>query len=129
MRVLNAIEDFTGIPRYFDDQTYKPVKVNSTYQRNNRLLLWVLSRESVISTIDFIFPRSFIKRIRLAFDKLTMPKKDLTEKKIQLTEEERAFAFEVMQSDKEFVDGLLRKHSIFTGDLLASMIDDSARTQ
>ena len=122
VRVLNAIEEFVGVPHYFTNETYQPVKVNSTYQKNNRLLLWILSRESVISAIDFIFPRSFIKKVRLAVDKFTMPTADLTKDKIQLSESEKEFAAEIMKSDKIFIDKLLSQATVFNGDLLVSNI-------
>ncbi|NND81373.1 MAG: hypothetical protein HKN50_02975 [Gammaproteobacteria bacterium] len=121
VRVLNAIEDFVDVNRFVSNQNYEPVKVNSTYQRNNRLLHWILSRESVISAIDLVFPRSFIKRVRLAVDKITMPGVDLSEKKIQLSDEEKSYAAEVMKSDKQFVDDILAQRRIFTGDMLDSL--------
>jgi hypothetical protein len=113
VRVLQAIERFCGMEPYYTAETYKPTKVNSTYQYNSRLLTWILSREAVISAIDAIFPRPFIRRVRLAVDKMTMPEKG--PECLPLTEEEHALAERRFVADRDFIDALFKTAPIQTG--------------
>jgi hypothetical protein len=111
--VLQALERFVGISDYFTQHTYEPVKVNSVYQHNLRWLTWFLSREAVISTIDTVFPRAFIKRARVTVDAMTMPKKAWPS--VPLSEAEINLAERRMSSDREWVDQLFSKHQILLG--------------
>lgn len=113
--VLQAIERFTGMTPYFTDATYKTTKVNSVTQYNWRLLTWVLSRESVITAIDTVFPRSFIRRVRLAVDSWTMPKSD-SQATLPLTIDELKLAEKRLTGDREWVNNLFRNHKIRLGD-------------
>lgn len=113
--VLQAIERFTGMDPYFTEATYKTTKVNSVTQYNWRWLHWILSRESVITAIDTIFPRSFIRRVRLAVDAWTMPKNSNVDT-TPLTLEELKLAERRMSGDREWVNNLFRDHKIQLGD-------------
>lgn len=114
VRVLKAIEAFCNVEPYFNENTYNAVKVNSVYQRNIRWLTWILSRESVISAIDTVFPRPFIKRARLFIDDLTMPKKPWP--RVPLTDEELALAEKRFGGDREWVNELFSVHPIQLGN-------------
>lgn len=120
--VLNAVERFIGVPPWFSESTYKDIKVNSTYQRNLRWLTWILSREQVISAIDFAFPRSVIRKARLAFDRATMPKKapDLP----RLSPAELELAERRLGPDRLWVKSLFAERAIFLGD--GSSLDAAA---
>jgi hypothetical protein len=112
---LQAIERFTGMTPYFTDETYKTTKVNSVTQYNWRLLTWILSRESVITAIDTIFPRSFIRRARLAVDAWTMPKNSESDQ-VPLTEVELKLAEQRLGGDRLWVNELFRDHPIQLGN-------------
>jgi hypothetical protein len=112
---LQAIERFTGMTPYFTDDTYKTTKVNSVTQYNWRLLTWVLSRESVITAIDTVFPRSFIRRARLAVDAWTMPKNAESDQ-VPLTEAELKLAEQRLGGDRAWVNELFQDHPIQLGD-------------
>jgi len=114
VRALQAIEHFAGIQPWFTDTTYAPVKVNATTQYHWRWLTWLLSRESVISAIDTLFPRPLIRRVRLAADSLTMPGGDrpgptLAEADLQLAEAR-------LGADRDWVNSLFADHPVLLGD-------------
>lgn len=113
VRVLQAIERFCGMKPHYTAETYNPTKVNSTYQHNSRLLTWVVSREAVISAIDTVFPRPFIRRVRLAVDKITMPATGPD--RLPLTQEEHALAERRFAADRDFIDALFKTAPIQTG--------------
>ena len=112
--VLQAIERFVGMEPYFSETTYNATKVNSVTQYNWRWLHWTLSREAVISTIDTVFPRPVIRRVRLAADKWTMPTKEVPPS--PLSDAELAFAERRLGPDRDWVDQLFRTHAIQLGD-------------
>lgn len=114
LRVLKAIEEFSGMQPYFTEATYTHAKVNSGYQYNWRWLTWILSREAVIDTIDAVFPRSVIRRVRLAVDKATMPKAPPEE--TPLTQEEHELAERRLGADRIWVDALFSRHPIQLGN-------------
>jgi hypothetical protein len=114
VKVLRAIEQFTGMEPYFTETTFKSIKVNSVTQYNWRWLTWVLSRESVISTIDTVLPRPVIRRVRLAVDRWTMPKTDNSG--IPLSEAELAVAEKRLGPDRDWVNELFRTRAIQLGD-------------
>lgn len=114
VRVLNAIERFLGVAPYFSQANFQGVKVNSTYQANLRWLTWVLSREQVISAIDAVFPRSVIRRARIAFDRATMPKK--APEAPLLSPENLALAERRLGPDRKWVRSLFAERSMFLGD-------------
>jgi hypothetical protein len=114
LRVLRAIEQFCGMTPYFTEETHSPTKVNSGYQYNWRWLTWLLSRESMISAIDTTFPRSFIRRVRLAVDQWTMP--GTPPATIPLTEEERRLAERRLGGDREWVNDLFRDAPMLLGN-------------
>lgn len=114
VQVLRAIERFTGMEPYFTEATYESIKVNSVTQYNWRWLTWVLSRESVISTIDTLVPRPVIRRVRLAVDQWTMPKASDT--KVPLTDAELAVAEERLGADRDWVNELFGSQPIQLGD-------------
>ena len=114
VRVLNAIEQFTGMTPYFTEETYQNTKINSVTQYNWRWLTWILSREAFITTLDTLLPRPVIRRGRLAVDKLTMPK---TETKHRgLTSDELALAERRLGGDRDWVDEFFRTEPIQLGD-------------
>lgn len=115
VRVLKAIEDFTGATPYFTDTTYKNTKVNSVTQYNWRWLTWILSREAFITTLDTLLPRSFIRQGRLAVDKLTMSKVEQKNQKI-LTSDELALAERRLRADRDWVDESFRIEPIQLGN-------------
>lgn len=112
--VLQAIEDFIGAERYFTSTTYEPTKVNSVTQYNWRLLTWILSRESIISAIDTLFPRPVIRRVRLAVDKWTMPKGE--QNRVPLTDAELELAEQRLGADRDWVNEFFKDHPIQLGD-------------
>lgn len=112
--VLKAIEQFTGMKPYFTEDTYQATKVNSVTQYNWRWLTWVLSRESVISAIDAVFPRPFIRRVRTAVDQWTMPKGDT--KPARLSPSELELAERRLSADHDWVNDLFKTHPIQLGD-------------
>jgi hypothetical protein len=114
VRVLNAIERFIGVEPYFSAATYEGVKVNSTYQNNLRWLTWILSREQVISAIDAVFPRPVIRKARLAFDRMTMPKSP--PETPLLDPEDLALAERRLGPDRRWVKSLFADRSMFLGD-------------
>lgn len=71
-------------------------------------------RHLVISTIDTLFPRPFIRKVRLGVDKWTMPKK--AERRIPLTEAELELAERRLGADRDWVDALFAQHPIQLGD-------------
>lgn len=113
LTVLNAIEQFAGMEPYFTEAIYRSTKVNSVTQYNWRWLTWVLSRESVISAIDMVFPRPMIRRVRFAMDKWTMPS---TEARIPLSDAELAVAERRLGTDRDWVNELFRSHAVQLGD-------------
>ena len=114
LRVLTAIEEFGGMQPYFTERNLNAVKVNSGLRYNWRWLYWLLSREAVITGIDTVFPRPFIRKVRLAVDKATMLK--TLPEDVPLTEEEKQLAEQRFAPDRAWVDELFAEHTIQLGD-------------
>ena len=114
LRILNAIEDFIGVPRHFVGSTLDATKVNAVDQYNRRWLTWLLSRESIISAVEWTLPRPLIRRARTLVDRLTMP--SAPSKPKALSADERTLARERLGGDRDFVDGLFSGHPIQLGD-------------
>ena len=114
LRILNAIEDFIGVPRHFVGSTLDATKVNAVDQYNWRWLTWLLSRESIISAVEWTLPRPLIRRARTLVDRLTMP--SAPSKPKALSADERTLARERLGGDRDFVDGLFSGRPIQLGD-------------
>lgn len=114
LEVLAAIEEFVGVPRYFNEQTYKGVKVNSVTQYNWRWLTWLASREAFITSLDSVLPRSAIRRGRTLVDRWTMPKPGSNQQ--ALSDADLAIAEMRFGPDRDWVRSLFAAAPIQLGD-------------
>jgi len=74
LEVLQAIESFLGLSNHFKRENFENIVVN-VRDRNIRFLNYILSRESFISVLTALFPRSWLIALRKNFDKAGKNKK------------------------------------------------------
>lgn len=72
--ILQSIESFLGIPHYFQSNTFDHRVINSVRRHNIKLVSYLLSRESLISLINFMVPGRSIRYFRGMFDKASKEK-------------------------------------------------------
>lgn len=72
--VLQAIELFLGLEPFFHKGQFDDVPINASHRKNNKLISYLLSRESVISAIDWLFPRKLVVEMRGLFDRASVRK-------------------------------------------------------
>lgn len=102
LRLLKAIERFSGLAAFFDEERYDRVVVNAASRRNSRLVSWLLSREPVIHLIQRLVPATLVRRLRGAFDQAS-GQKDYRPRPYR--PEDVALAQEVLREDRAYVDG------------------------
>lgn len=100
--ILQTIEKFLGLDRFFIKGNYDDMKINATDRANNVFLSWLLQDERVIKMIMALFPRKLTMKARAYFDKTSAKK--LSDKKYY-TDEDKQLAKELLaDQEKEIAE-------------------------
>jgi hypothetical protein len=113
---LKVIETLLGVDDFFTTENFDNRRINESARRNNRLLSYILSRQSVIDSVGKIVPRSLIMKVRYLFDKFSVKHQGETSKQSSHSEDELAIAKQILAEQRANVASVFRDAPILIGD-------------
>lgn len=113
--ILQHIERFLGVSAYFTETNFDNLRINESKRRNLRFLSWLLSREWFISFIARLFPKSLIRNLRSAFDRLSAKTSGESSKQNSHDEQEIALAMDYLAEEVKRVECLFQSAPVLIG--------------
>lgn len=102
LAVMQAIEQFVGVPGHFEAENFRNEVINAGSRRNVSLLTYLLSREQFVDFVGRVVPRRWVQAVRNAYVRLgreqPAPRQDLHEP------EDVATAGEFFAEDDAWID-------------------------
>jgi hypothetical protein len=108
--LLNSIEDFLGVPRYFTEKNFRNEIVNAGARRNVGLIADLLSREGFVDAVGRLVPRRLVQAARNAYVAFGTGKGEV--KRPTLPEEDKARAKEIFAEDDVWIESLFAESAI-----------------
>lgn len=113
LMVLQAIESFVGIPKYFSADNFENRPINAGNRRNVKMVSYLLSREQFISVLNFIIPRRTIQTFSNLFTRISKAKGGTS--KQSYSEEDLRLAEEALGAQRAPIDDIFAEHKIQLG--------------
>ena len=113
--ILNTIEDFLGISRYFEPGNFDDVKINASARRNVKLISYLLSRELTIGVIERCVPRRLTLFLRGRFDFFSAAGGP-SNRQYRHAEEDGRIAKELLADQRRSVNELFEAGPVQLGD-------------
>jgi len=113
LTVINSIEDFIEVPRYFNEGNFRNDIVNAGTRRNIGLATYLLSREGFVDTIGRLVPRRFVQAARNAYVAMGASKK--APSRATFTDEELALSRQIFSEDDSWIESLFADAKIQLG--------------
>jgi len=117
--LINNIEEFVGVQKYFSENNLKNEIVNAGARRNVGFIAYLLGKEGFVEAIGRIFPRQLVQAARNVYVKLGASKKEVESS--SFTDEEVLLAKEIFAEDDRWVEEVFAESSIqqrSTGDTI-----------
>ena len=111
--MINSIEDFIGIPRYFNEANFRNDIVNAGTRRNIGLATYLLSRERFVDTIGRLVPRRLVQAARNVYVAMGTSKKAPSSP--TFTDEELALSRQIFSEDDSWIESLFADAKIQLG--------------
>jgi hypothetical protein len=105
LALMQVIERFVGIPRYFDENNVVNVAINASARRNIKFLNALLRRQEVLDVIYAILPRAVTRTARTMFDRLSANERS-TEPASRPSDDQIAALNAFFAEDSRFVNDL-----------------------
>lgn len=113
LAVVNSIEHFVDVPRYFSPDNFRNEVVNAGTRRNIGIATYLLSRERFVDAIGRLVPRRFVQAARNAYVAVGTSKKALP--KPSFTAEEIALSKLIFSDDDSWIESLFADKQIQLG--------------
>ena len=111
--VLNGIERFVGVPRYFSDENFRNEVVNAGTRRNSGLLAYLLKQERFVDAVGRLFPRRLVQAGRNLYVKFGSSKEPPPPP--SFSDEEIALANAIFSADDRWIESLFADASMQLG--------------
>ncbi len=112
--VLNEIESFLGVPRFFNETNFQNRKINARGRKRISWFAKLLHVKGVVDLILKLFPRRLILAIREKLDQNAVKNLDTKPTKArEFTLEEKALVQEIFQADHDYIRQLFENERIF----------------
>ena len=108
--LINSIEEFVGIQKYFSENNLKYEIVNAGARRNIGLIAYLLGREGFVESIGRILPRQMVQAARNVYVKLGATKKNIENS--SFTDEEIRLAKKIFAEDDRWIEEKFAASSI-----------------
>lgn len=106
--VMQAIEDFLDLPKYFDASTVEDIKINATARKNIPFLNWLLTQQRFLDFAYSVTPKYLVRKGRSLFDRLSVS--DANEvQKVATDESELEQLQIILRNDIQFYEQLFSK--------------------
>lgn len=113
LAVLNSIERFVGVPRYFSEENFRNEIVNAGTRRNIGFAAYLLSRERFVDAVGSMVPRRLVQTARNAYVALGTSKK--TPPAPSFSAEQVALASAIFSDDDRWIESLFADAPIQLG--------------
>lgn len=124
LTLLNSIERFLRVPRYFSEENFTNEIINAGTRRNVGFIADLLGREGFVDAVGRLIPRRFVQAARNAYVAFGTSKKEV--KRPSFTDEEVALAETIFAEDDLWIETLFGESSIQLGSSgLQQMITQS----
>lgn len=114
LQTLRVIERFSGVSAFFEEGNFDARKINASGRRNVKFLANLLSRESLIGTIERFGSRRFVQRVRRRFDALGAVPQDRVD--AVYTEDEKALNHRLFSGQQQAIDEFFARGPCVAGD-------------
>ena len=108
--LINSIEEFIGVQKYFSENNLNNEIVNAGARRNIGFIAYLLGREGFVEAIGRILPRQLVQAARNVYVKLGASKKEVESSPI--TDEEVLLAKEIFADDDRWIEEVFAASSI-----------------
>ena len=108
--LINSIEEFIGVQKYFSENNLKNEIVNAGTRRNIGFIAYLLGREGFVEAIGRFLPRRLVQAARNVYVKLGATKKDVESS--PFTDEEVLLAKEIFADDDRWIEEVFAASSI-----------------
>jgi hypothetical protein len=113
LTVVNSIEHFVGVSRYFSEENFRNEVVNAGTRRNIGIATYLLSREGFVDAVGRLVPRRLVQAARNAYVAMGTSKKALP--KPSFTAEEIALSKQIFSDDDSWIESLFADSQIQLG--------------
>ena len=72
--VIQAIENFLSLPKFFDSSNVENIKINATARKNIPVLNWLLTQQKFLDFAYSVTPKYLVRKGRSLFDRLSVSK-------------------------------------------------------
>jgi hypothetical protein len=111
--LINSIEDFLGLPRFFGEENFRNEIVNAGARRNIGLIADLLSREGFVDAVGRLVPRRLVQAARNAYVAFGTSKGEV--KRPSLSDSDKALAKEIFAEDDAWIESLFAESAIQPG--------------
>ncbi len=112
LRLINSIEEFVGVQKYFSEDNLKNEIVNAGTRRNIGVIAYLLGREGFVEALGRYLPRRVVQTARNVYVKFGANKKDV--KSPAFTDEEVRLAKQIFADDDRWIEEQFQDRSIIS---------------
>jgi hypothetical protein len=109
--VMQAIEDFLDLPKYFDSSNVEDIVINATARKNIALLNWLLTQQRFLDFAYGVTPKSVVRKLRSVFDRLSVSKDNEVKTSVPNDAEMQQLQ-ELLKKDTQFYEQLFANSSL-----------------
>lgn len=111
VKLLNSIEDFYGLDRYFSSETFTNKVVNAGNRKSNKLLGYLMNSKLVTGIVYKLLPSETIVKMRNS----GMEKSAQNQKKVELGDDKLKIAEEKLIEADDWFDQVMGNRSVCIG--------------
>jgi len=125
LAVINSIERFISVPRYFSEENFRNEIVNAGTRRNIGFAAYLLSRGRFVDAVGRFLPRRLIQTARNAYVALGTSKN--TPPAPSFTAEQIALASDIFSDDDSWIESLFADAPIQLGSRDVFEVGEASR--